>query len=372
MERWNDESSIEGVIRNLPGKKPPADLQKKIMFALPDYKEPWRRCVLRWLNTSPIFYRSIGAVACLALAFYGGLQFDRFSPRSSEFSSELLAVKTKVNDEAFFYLGRSLLAAGQATEALNAFSKAEMLRPDNPRYTLWKGVAYRALGVLDKERPTYQQLFSKRPELLQACLKLANNLLQDGQTSYAQQLYEQVLASDPKEKTALYYRAIALRMQGNHKEETEAWKNYLDYYRTGDSASRAMQHLHERGDFSFRNYQLGQKAVILNQDRLLDLEGQGQRREVEYLAQNLKSDSLDRVSIVVFVQNDVQQAKMIALSLRAAIIEGGENIGNYSVGLSWFDEAEPVETMDKGKTSLPRGVLIFSTSKNNPDKEKEI
>ena len=371
MKRLNNESSLEDRIRNLPGKRPPADLRKRIMFALPEYKEPWLRRVMRAIGTGPLFYRTVGALTSLVLTFYGGMQFEQFF-RGSSASTELIAAMGNMNDEAYFYLGRSMLAAGEATGALNAFGDAEKLRPENLQYALWKGVAYQALGAVDEERRTYKQLLSKRPDLLPARLNLAHNLLQDGQASQAQQLYEQILESDPMESTALYNRAIALRMQDKPKEEAEAWKRYLDYYRTGPSAGKATQHLHELGDYTFRMYQLGQESVILNQDRLLNPQGYEQNKEIDYLARHLKNQSLGKLNIVVFVQDDAQQAKLIAHSLRTAIADRAEKIGNDSVGVSWFDEAEPIESLAKGKIDLSKGVLLFSALESNLNKEKKI
>jgi tetratricopeptide (TPR) repeat protein len=372
MNRWKTESSLEEKIGTMPDKKPPTDLRNRIMRALPEYREPWFRRVLRLVGTGPVGYRTAGVMVSLALTFYGGIQFDRFFQGNQQALNDPLTIQGNMNDEALFYLGRSLLAAGQSTEALNAFTRAELLQPDNPQYPLWKGKAYRALGALDKERQTYQQLVSKRPDLLPARLQLAGNLLEDGQAVQAQQLYEQILANYPKEKTALYKRAIALELQGNPKGEAEAWKSYLEHYRTGGSAREALQQLQDLGDYSFREYQLGSKAIILNQNCLLAPDGSDQNREVEHLARHLQSESLGKVSIVVFVQNDAQQAKAIAQSLHKAIIEKAKGMGNESVGLSWFDKAEPVDTVNKGGINLSKGVLIFSAPQNNRNKEKTI
>lgn len=372
MKQWISDSQLEGRIRNLPSKKPPADLRERILFSLPEHKEPWHQRLRQFIDINPLLYRSIGAVSILTLVFYGGLQYDRFYPETNKTPDELVINGSSFNDESFFYLGRSLLTSGQTAQALNAFSKAETLRPDNPEYTLWKAIAYRDLGDLDKERQTYQQLIVKKPDLLQARLGLARNFLQDGHADKAQQLYSQILVTDPKQELALYNKALALRVQGNHIKEAEAWKSYLDYYRTGDSANMALHHLHELGDYSFRKYQLGQRSVILNQDRLLDLKWQGQTREVEYLTRNFKDGSLGGVSIVVFVQDNAQQAKEIALSLRTAIANRTAGIKGDSVGFSWFDEAEPVETTSREKVSLSKGLLIFSTPRINNEKESEI
>jgi tetratricopeptide (TPR) repeat protein len=373
MKQWISDSLLEGQIRNLPGKKPPADLKGRILQSLPEYKEPWYQRLHLPIGINPLFYRSVGAFISLILAFYGGLQVDRFYPGITKISDELFTIESKsFSDESLFYLGRSLLSSGQTTQALNAFSRAETMRPDNLQYTLWKAIAYRDLGNLDKERQTYQQLIVKKPDLLQARLGLARNFLQDGHADKARQLYGQILVTHPKQELALYNKALALRLQGNHTKEAEAWKSYLDYYRTGDTANMALQHLHELGDYSFRKYQLGHRSVILNQDRLLNLKWQGQTREVEYLTRNLKDGTLGGVSIVVFVQDNVQEAKEIALSLRTAIADRTAGTKGDSVGFSWFDEAEPVETTSRANVSLSKGLLIFSTPRINNVKESDI
>ncbi len=372
MKRLHRDLSLEDKIRNLPGKRPPTDLRKRIMSALPEYREPWLRRVMRAIGTGPLVYRTVGALASLILTFYGGMQFEQYFHGSPKVSNELTAASADMNDEAYFYLGRSLLAAGEAIGALNAFGNAEKLRPENLQYALWKAIAYQNFGALDEERRMYRQLLGKRPDFLPARLNLANNLLQDGQASQAQQLYEQILERYPMEGTALYNRAIALRMQSKPEEEAEAWKRYLDHYRTGLPADRAVQHLHELGDYSFRIYQLGQKSVILNQDRLLDPHGYEQNSEIDYLARHLGDRSLGKLNIVVFVQDDAPQAKLIARSLLTAIANRSEEIEKDSVGVSWFDEAEPLESLAKGKIHLSKGVLLFSAMQTNLKEEKKI
>jgi len=363
---------LEYVLRHLPDKSPPSDLRKSIMSAMPEYKKPWFKRARQFFIAGPIFFRTSAAIASLLLAFYGGMQIERFSQRDIAASGELTLAQVGISDEAYYHLGRSLLATGQAEEALSAFRSAELLRPDTPKYTLWKGAAYRSLGATDKERQSYRKVISSRPDLLPPRLRLANSLLQEGKASEAEQLYNQILESNPTEKRALYNRALSLRMQGNSSAETEAWKGYLSYYRTGPPANRALRHLHELKDFSFRIYQLGHKSIILNQERLLDPLDTGMLREVNYLVRHFKNRSLSDLSIVVFIKDDIEQAKNVAKSLRMAISDQTEGREKAAVRISWFDEAEPIETPGKKKSNLSKGVLIFSSYKNNPIKQERI
>ena len=372
-EKSKKQSQLEHGLRYLPGRRPPIDLQKRIMAALPKKKEPWFRRMSRligmgWAQPFSPFHNVVGT-ACLILVFFGGMQFDQLLHSDAASPVKLPVAQENMNGEAYFYLGRSLLAAGKAAEALDALRRAEMLQPDNPQYTLWQGAAYRALGDVNEERLNYQQLILKRPDLLPARLNLANNLLQDGQLSQAEQLYSQVLDRDPVEKTALYNLALALHLQGNRVVEAEAWKRYLNYYRTGSTAYQALQHLHELGDYSYRSYQLGYRTIILNQEQLLNAQGSGQDREINYLVRQCDNQSHGELNIVVFMQDNAQQAKQVATSLRNAITEEAAGSDKIPVRISWFGEAEPISTMDQESVNLPKGVLIFSAPALNKNKE---
>ncbi|TKB11349.1 tetratricopeptide repeat protein [Desulforhopalus sp. IMCC35007] len=375
-EQSKKQSQLEHGLRYLPGRRPPIDLQKRIMAALPKRKEPWfrrmsRLIVMGWAQPFSPFRTAVGT-ACLILVFFGGMQFDQLLHRDAAPPVKLTVAEQNMNGEAYFYLGRSLLAAGQAAEALDALRRAEMLQPDNPQYTLWQGAAHRALGDVNEEQQSYQRLILKRPDLLPARLNLANNLLQNGQLSQAEQLYGQVLDRDPVEKTALYNLALALHLQGNRDAEAEAWKRYLNSYRTGTSSYQALQHLHELGDYSYRSYQLGYRTIILNQEQLLDTQGSGQEREINYLVRQFDKRSQGELNIVVFMQDNAQQAKQVASSLRNAITEEAAGPDKTPVRISWFGEAEPMATMDKENVNLPKGVLIFSAPELNEKKENRI
>lgn len=363
---------LEYVLRNLPDKSPPKELQKHIMSALPSNQKSWFNRIKHLFSATPMGYRTIGAMASLILAFYGGMHVDSFFEKAAETPKVSLAAQENMSDEAYYYLGRSLLAAGQAEKAVMAFSKAELLRPDTPQYTLWKGAAYQVLGATDKERQSYEHLILSRPEWLSPRLRLANNSLKDGRGAEAEQLYKEILERKPDEKTALYNLALSLRMQGKSSLEKQAWGRYLEFYRTGPSAYRALQHLQERGDYSFRVYQLGRKSVILNQKRLLSPGDPGMSREINYLTRHFKNRSLSGLSIVVFVEDDLEQAQTIANSLRMALSDQTEGKEKAAVRISWFDQAEPLQTMNNEKIHIPKGVLIFSTLKNKTNTKEQV
>ncbi len=366
-------SEIENGLRGLPDKNPPQDLPVKIMAAISDQQEAWfikvfTRLGNGWMGMSP-FVRGAVITAGLVLSFYGGTQFESQYLMPRTVAGTFAESDSGMNGEAYFYLGRSLLASDRAAEAVGAFQKAEMLQPDNPRYTLWQGAAYQVLGDLGKERQSYQRLIRRRPDLIPAQLNLAHNLLQSGEVSRAGQLYQQILLRNPREKSALYNRALAFRLRNNSVAEARGWREYLDTYRTGERADRALQYLHESGDYSFRRYPLGYKSVILNQKRLLTGSVSEQAGEIDYLVSQLPGQTVGKINIAVFIEGDVLKAKKVAHVLQKEINRKTE--GN-SVRLSWFGVAEPVKTGNTHEVTLPEGVLIFSSRGGGEKREERV
>ncbi len=373
----DDTSYLEYGLRNLPDRTPPPDLQKRIMAALPGKKrESQFKRTIR-LFGSKFFpasteWRMAVATVCLLISFYGGTQFNRLIQSDvAPLSGQTLATNI-TNGASYFYLGRSLLSSGQAAEALKAFRRAEMVEPEKSQYALWQGAAYHALGDIKGERLRYEQLLKKRPDLLVAKLNLAHNLLQDGELVKATQLYDQVLQGDPRKSSALYNRAIALHLQNKRAEEKEAWKEYLDLYRTGASADKALQHLYETGDYSYRQYQIGYKTVILNQERLLGGSDPELEREIDYLVSQTDRRNVDELNVVIFVENNDEQARRKAQDIRLAITQRLTGKNENAVRISWFGEPELADLMDKGPVKQPRSVLIFGALKNEEKKETII
>lgn len=359
-------TEIEEGLRSLPERRPPADLQQKIMASLPSQqRKSWLRRVREGFHNlfksypQPVF--AAAGVACLLITFYGGMQFDRLLQTPVLLHPEPPVVTEMMNADSSFYLGRSLLAAGNPKEALVAFRRAEQLGPKNPEYVLWQAASFYALGDTAKERQRYQQLIASRPDYLPARLNLAHNLLQGGEFEQAEQLYEKVLESDPLEKSALYNRGLVLHLQDKKGAEQAAWKIYLNHYRTGTRAHRALQHLHDGGDYSFRGYQLGYSRIIINQEYLLGDLGPERDGEIRYLSAQFARQPEDALDLVVFHQDDVELAREIALGLRREITGQLPANKKKKVRISWFGEAESIERFNQASTRLREGILIFST-----------
>ncbi len=375
-DEFKSEAGIQFGLRHLPNIKPPKDLKQRIMNNLqPQHKSLPKRLKER-VAEFVTFHGPVGPVlvmASMVLAFYAGMQIDGFLEGPEPVAESQIKTKPigrQMNADATFYLGRSMLAAGQADKALEAFRRAALLQPENPQFMLWQGAAYYALGDVDAERKSYQQLIDTRPDFLAARLNLAHNFLQNGLADQAKELYEQILEHDPTEKTALYNRALALHLSNEKTTEIKAWKQFLNQYRTGIWAHRALRHLYQNNDYTYRSYLIGYRSVILNQDLLLGSPGKEQEHEIQYFVSQFEGDAPEVLNIVVFKQNDAIQAKQIARSLRSTLVSKAPTLSNRNIRISWFGEPETMEMPDRNRVYLPEGVLIFSAPENNRKEER--
>jgi len=167
------------------------------------------------------------------------------------------------NPEAQYYLGRFYLALERPEEALPHLKRAVQGDPAKADYHFWLGVAYWAIRDFDLERKSYLQALAKDPKHVPARLYLAHTFLDSGEWQEALDNYDLLLRREPYNPEALYNRALALAELGRPKDETKAWKQYLEYYQEGKWALRAVDHLNQLGKFSYRNFTIGYRRVTL-------------------------------------------------------------------------------------------------------------
>ena len=167
------------------------------------------------------------------------------------------------NPEAQYYLGRFYLALERPEEALPHLKRAVQGDLAKTDYHFWLGVAYWAIRDFDLERKSYFQALAIDPKHVPARLYLAHTFLDSGEWQQALDNYDLLLRREPYNPEALYNRALALTELDRPKEETKAWKQYLGYYPEGKWALRAVDHLNELGDFSYRNFTIGYRRVTL-------------------------------------------------------------------------------------------------------------
>ena len=167
------------------------------------------------------------------------------------------------NPEAHYYLGRFYLALERPEEALPHLKQAVQGDQAKADYAFWLGVAYWAIRDFEGERKSYFQALAKDPKHLPARLYLAHTFLDRGEWQEALNNYNLVLRQAPYNPEALYNKGLALMELDRPKDEAKAWKKYLQYYPEGKWALRAVEHLNQLGDFSYRNFTIGYRRVTL-------------------------------------------------------------------------------------------------------------
>ena len=189
------------------------------------------------------------------------LKNERYQDGVATFKS--IVQKKPKNPEAQYYLGRFYLALERPEEALPHLKRAVQGEPAKADYHFWLGVGYWAIRDFERERESYLQALARDPNHVPARLYLGHNFLDSGEWQGALDNYDLLLRQVPYNPEALYNRALALMELRRPREGARAWKRYLQYYPEGKWALRAVDHLNQLGDFSYRNFTIGYRRVTL-------------------------------------------------------------------------------------------------------------
>lgn len=370
---------LKGLLRKLPREQAPHSLNRNIMRRIGERPPTLLKRITqffsapRTLTLHPI--RLVGGFAALGLAFWLGLTVNThdtpFLPQSEEIDN--LSIETGQDSQTLFLQGRHLLVAGQKEQALTHLREAGRLAPENPEYAYYEGLAYQATDNLQLERASYQRGLTHAIDSLPLLLNLGHNFLDSGELDAALAQYDTVLVLNPQEATALYNRGLIYKKKGQRNREIEAWQQYLSHHRSGKWPLRAVTHLNNLGDFSFRSYQLGVRKIVLCQQALLGESDTPDEREqeIKILALLLlKNPNLD-LNIVTFQENNLALAKSQAQELKKQLLVIAGKEAQPRIRLSWFGESETLTT-NTNTYQLAKGVLLFGSNKMGTEKERRI
>jgi len=366
------------MIRQLPEREVPAGMAQRIMGEVSAEDRRLSRRMVRWLTGSfPIRVQPLwlaGAASVLALVFWLGLTVGSHTSVVEHPNTDTpgTLIFQTTDAQASFLIGRGLLAAGFWEESIPYLQQASLLGPENPEYVLWEGVALGKTGDRVGEGNRYRRALDLHPEYVPARLYLAHVLLESGQADAALAEYSHVLELAPDDETALYNRALAYQLLGENNRAADAWKEYLDTYRSGVRAFRAVLHLNELGDFTYRSYQIGFRKAILNQELLLGVDGAGRQEEIILLADLFSKSTGSILEIVVFQDKDTQQAGTQARLLKHQISDHLSVEEGKSVNISWFGQPERLRTPTGKQFLLQEGLLVFSKPREYANKENRI
>jgi len=265
------------------------------------------------------------------------------------------------NPSANYYLGRFLLAGEKYREALPYLENAVSLAPDNADYTFWLGVGYGENGQPEKEQQAYRSVLKNDPKHLQSLIYLGHSYLKNNQYETSLNLYQKALKQWPESPSALYNRALALKMLGRTPEEQKAWLEYLILYPAGSLAQRATDHLNVTGDFSYRNHTLAARTITLAKIAFkpftaeLDSAARPSLKLVGATAANMGKGTLQ---VIVYQKNNKELAREKALSIKKFLQEQFPALRGNRIRTSWFTEPEEF-IIDGRKLRADESVRFF-------------
>lgn len=372
-----DTEKLINRLGQLPELNPPANLVNEVMTKIRPVRPSLLQRFLSWLSAPriitlqpvPVFAAAMFAAAVFWLGMMTGM--NKVQPVTI---SERINIVEKAleNPQASFLAGRGLMTAGLVKEALPLLQRASLSSPENPEYAYWEGLCFWANGMPTQERSSYIRGVGSSPDAVPLLLNLGHNLMEQGELKAALIQYDKTLDISPDEQTALYNRGLIYNLQQDHKNEIAAWKTYLQYYRSGKNAFRAVEHLNRLDDFTYRTYQLGNRKTILSQSALLGILATNKAySEVKILAARLRNEPKLNIDIVFFKDNDALKARQKAIVLKNNIIALLGEKDEQRVKLSWFGEKETIQTAGK-LHQLPESLLLFGRLNGTQGKETKI
>lgn len=269
-------------------------------------------------------------------------------------------LKNQKDPSANYYAGRYLLAMNRQEEALPHLLQAVLLDVGKAKYHFWLGVSYWALRDFDKERKAYQRAIAIDFRYRSAHLYLGHNYFDSGEWNKALKQYEKVLELEKKHPDALFNRAVAIKELGRMRQAILAWKEYLKYYPDGKWALKAVHNLNLRGDFSYRNYLLGARRVVLSR---IAFEPDSARLKkaslpsLDVVRAMLSNNKALKFYVITYCQKNTDLARQRALSIKKYITFKNPGVGANRVILSWFGFGEVIKK--NGKSWLEKESVNF-------------
>ncbi|MBT8332819.1 MAG: tetratricopeptide repeat protein [Deltaproteobacteria bacterium] len=379
MEEHNvDNDNLISRLKELPLQQVPPDLTDRIMARVskkpPGIFSRLSDYILRpiTISLSPAYAFSLILIVCGAFLL-GRISLEKPAEQLATAPAPTPSPSLKTdNAQAAYMIGRGLLEAEKPDQAIELLQKAALLEPDNPEYAYWEGVGYWLTGNQEQERQSYLRGLRAAPESVPLLTNLGHNYLNEQQYEQALKTYQAVLTLSADEPVPLYNIGLINRKLGKVEGEIAAWKAYLQVKRTGKWAFRAVERLNAYGDFSYRPYRIGVRKIIVSPNILLDgsLSQAEQANELAPIITMLENNQQLRLDIVVFIENDLEMARQIAIDLKRLMISSSEKNIKNRIKLSWFKEPESITLRDDVSVELAESLLIFSS--HLPAHEKEV
>ena len=266
-----------------------------------------------------------------------------------------------------YYLGRFLFAKKEKKEALLYLKDAVSFDSKDADYNFWLGVAYGENGYRQKEQGQYKKTLALKPKHLQSLIYLGHSQLKSEEYKSALASYEKALKIWPTSPSALYNRALIMKILGRTPEEKLAWLEYLSLYPSGGLARRATDHLNMLSDFSYRNHTLAARTITLTTISFKPFKGELDSRSypsLKLIGATVSNMDKKTLQIIVYQKNNKKLGRKRAISIKKYLQETFPDLRGKRIGISWFSEAEKFKIAGK-KLQSDESVRFFLTDGKN-------
>jgi tetratricopeptide (TPR) repeat protein len=246
------------------------------------------------------------------------LDSEKYDKGVSEF--ELMLKENPENAAIHYYLGRFYLSTDRPLRAETALKKAIGLNSHNAEYHFWLGIAYSANTKPMYERKSYMKAISINKKHVQSLVYLGHNLYDSKEYLGALKNYDDALQLSPEIPSALFNRAMILRKLKRKPEEITAWKSYLEIYRSGVFARKAVLYLNAYGEYQYRTYRIGPRLVTIKTieftNSAIELNRES-KTSIEYIGKLFKDTPNLTLHIVSFQLSNSSMAEKKAKTIKA-------------------------------------------------------
>lgn len=293
--------------------------------------------------------------------------------QQEEYDKGIVSLKQQLAESpgdasANYYLGRMYMAKKEPKVALPYLERAAQLDPESAEYAFWVGVANWALLDFDAERQAYMRAIELDGRHISAHLYLGHNYLDRGEWEKALARYDRVLELDEYNPEALYNRGEALYALGRTDEAVKAWQEFLEAYPDGTLAFRAADWLNQFGDYTYRNFIIGQRKITLRVPQFeqgattLSLTKES-KPSLSVLGAMLDNNRKLEIHVVAFNASGAEEAKAMAQTTRDYIVSMWPEVAPSRLRLSWFGEGEKVQTVN-GPKVIDKTVKFITVVEN--------
>ena len=288
------------------------------------------------------------------------LDSKKYDKGVSEF--ELMLKENPENAAIHYYLGRFYLSTDRPLRAETALKKAIDLNSNNAEYHFWLGVAYSANSKPLHERKSYVKALSINKKHVQSLVYLGHNLYDSKEYLGALRNYDDALQLSPEIPSALFNRAMILRKLKRKPEEIVAWKSYLEIYRSGVFARRAVLYLNAYGEYQYRTYRIGPRLVTIKTieftNSAIELNRES-KTSIEYIGKLFKDSPNLTLHIVSFQLSNISMAEKKAKTIKSYLSKKHPSVPLERVKVSWFNKPQVIK-VDKKDFLLDESIHFFT------------